>query len=102
MLTNQIRFRLGGSGLPPQGQRPGLLRKLVAAVAGSLILIGAFMLSIVVLAVVAAVGLVGGSYLWWRTRELRKRLREHARARPAGGRVIDGEVIRDTEAGPHS
>jgi hypothetical protein len=95
MHTNHIRFRIGGSGHPNQSQRPGLLRKLVAAVAGTLILVGAFMLSVVVLAVVAAVGLAGGAYLWWRTRELRKRLREHARAQAAGGRVIDGEVIRD-------
>ncbi|HEY5928979.1 MAG TPA: hypothetical protein VIU02_01580 [Burkholderiales bacterium] len=94
MHTNHIRFRIGG-GQPSPAQRPGLLRKLVAAVVGTLILIGAFMLSVVVLAAVAAVGLVGGAYLWWRTRELRKRLREHAQARPAGGRVIDGEVIRD-------
>lgn len=95
MHTNQIRFRIGGNGQLPHGQRPGLLRKLGAAAAGVLILVGAFMLSIVVLAVAAAAGLVGGAYLWWKTRELRKRLREHARARPAGGRVIDGEVIRD-------
>ncbi len=98
MHTNQIRFRLGGSGRQYQVQRPGLLRKLVAAVAGTLFLVGAFMLSLIVLAVVAAVALAGGIYLWWRTRELRRQLREHARARPAGGRVIDGEVVRDTEA----
>jgi hypothetical protein len=102
MYTNQIRFRLGGSGYPNPGHRPGLLRKLVAAVAGTLILVGAFMLSIVVLAVVAVVGLAGGAYLWWKTRELRRRLREHARNQPAGGRVIDGEVIHDTQAGPRS
>jgi hypothetical protein len=95
MYTNQIRFRIGSSGRRHPAQRPGLLRKLVAAVAGTVILVGLFMLSVVVLAVVAAVGLAGGIYLWWRTRELRKRLREHARARPAGGRVIDGEVVRD-------
>lgn len=98
MHTNEIRFRLGGNGRHYQVQRPGLLRKLVAAVAGTVVLVGLFMLSIVVLAVVAAVGLAGGIYLWWRTRELRKQLREHARARPAGGRVIDGEVIRETTA----
>jgi len=97
-----MRFRLGGNGSQHQVQRPGLLRKLVAAIAGTLILVGAFMLSIVVLAVVALAGLAGGAYLWWRTRELRKRLREHARARPADGRVIEGEVIRDTETRPPS
>jgi hypothetical protein len=102
MNTNQIRFRISGNGTQHQVQRPGLLRKLVAAVAGTVILVGAFMLSIVLLAAVATVGLAGGVYLWWRTRELRERLREQARARPADGRVIEGEVIRDTETGPHS
>lgn len=94
MHTDHIQFRIGG-GPPHPGQRPGLLRKLAAAVAGTLVLVGAFMLSVVVLAVVATAGLLGGAYLWWRTRELRKRLREQARTRPVGGRVIDGEVIRD-------
>lgn len=95
MHTNQMRFRLGRKSPQHQVQRPGLVRKLVAAIAGTLILVGAFMLSIVVLAVVALAGLAGGAYLWWRTRELRKRLREHARARPADGRIIEGEVMRD-------
>lgn len=94
MHTNQLRFRIDGRP-QQQVQRPGLLRKLVAAIAGTLILVGAFMLSIVVLAIVALAGLAGGTYLWWRTRELRKRLREHARARPADGRIIEGEVVRD-------
>lgn len=102
MHTNEIRFRLGGKGRQHQMQPQGLLRKIAAAIAGALILVGAFMLSIVVLAVVALAGLAGGAYLWWRTRELRKRLREHARARPADGRVIEGEVIRDTETRPPS
>lgn len=90
-----MRFRLGRKSPRHQVQRPGLVRKLGAAIAGTLILVGAFMLSIVVLAVVALAGLAGGAYLWWRTRELRKRLREHARARPADGRIIEGEVMRD-------
>ena len=95
-----MRFRLGGKSPQHQVQRPGLLRKLVAAIAGSLILVGAFMLSRVLLAAVATVGVAGGVYLWWRTRELRKRLRAHARARPTDGRVIEGEVIRDPETRP--
>lgn len=81
-------------------QGPGLLRKLVAATLGAVVLVGAFMLSVVVLAVVAVVGLIGGAWLWWRTRELRKRVAqrvaEQMRAREqAEGRVIEGEVLRD-------
>ena len=99
MHTNQIRFRIG-SGQPSTAQRPGFLQKLAGAIAGLVILVGAFMLSVVVLAVVAAAGLVGGIYLWWKTRELRKQLRERTRNRPPpGGRVIDGEVIREAGSG---
>jgi membrane protein implicated in regulation of membrane protease activity len=76
------------------------LRKLVAAAIGSIVLVGAFMLSVVLLAVVATVGAVAGAWLWWRTRELRKRVAEQMRTRAeqeeqARGRVIEGEVIRN-------
>ena len=54
-------------------------------------LVVAFMVSLLFFAIVAAAVLVIGGYLWWKTRELRKQMRE----RPPGGRVIDGEVIRD-------
>lgn len=79
------------------------MRKLVAGIVGAAVLVGAFMLSVVMLAALAVAGLVGGSWLWWRTRELRKRIREQAAARAqADGHVIEGEVIRDGEPGrPH-
>jgi hypothetical protein len=99
MHTSHFRIRIGNAGQRLQARRPGFLQKLGGAIAGIVILVGAFMLSVVVLAVVAAAGLVGGTYLWWKTRELRKQLRERTRNQPPpGGRVIDGEVIR--EAGP--
>jgi hypothetical protein len=47
---------------------------------------------VMALAVLVAVGLLGVGYLWWKTRDLRRQMRE----RPPGGRVIEGEVIRDT------
>ena len=59
--------------------------------ASAVVLVVAFMFSLVILAAVAAVALVAGTYLWWKTRALRRQMRE----RPPGGHVIDGEVIRD-------
>jgi hypothetical protein len=86
----------GPPGTP--SRRPGLLRKLVAAVAGIALLVGAFMVSVVVIATLAVAGVVGGAWLWWRTRELRKRVREQVRAQEqAQGRVIEGEAIRDPD-----
>jgi len=70
-------------------QPPGLLRKLIALVV-TLVLLGlALVFSVLVLAVVLTVGAIALGYFWWRTRELRKHLRDH----PPGGDVIEGEII---------
>lgn len=70
-------------------ESPSLLRK-VAALAATLVLLGlALVFSVLVLAVVLTAGAIALGYLWWRTRELRKQLRDH----PPGGAVIEGEVI---------
>lgn len=76
------------------GSRTGqfkLFGRLVAAVLWALLLLAAFTFSLLLFAVLAIAGLLVGLWLWWKTRELRRQLRE----RPPGGRVIDGEVIRD-------
>lgn len=72
---------------------PGLLGRLIAFAIGALLLIAAFMVSVVVFAIALAGALVIGGYLWWKTRELRRQMRE----RPPGGHVIEGEAIRDDE-----
>ncbi len=56
-------------------------------------LVAAFTLSLLVFALLATIGLLVWGYVWWKTRELRRQMRE----RPPGGRVIEGETIRDTE-----
>jgi Flp pilus assembly protein TadB len=94
MRLSHYQIYLDGPSDTP-ARRPGLLRKLAAAVVGAAILVGAFMLSVVVLAVLAVAGAIGGAWLFWRTRALRKRVREQMQAREqAQGRVIEGEVIR--------
>lgn len=99
MLTNDELRRLGVHGRAGVRQ-PGLLARTAAAMIGAVVLAGAFMVSVVMLALVAAAGLAGGLYLWWKTRELRRQLRERSRNQPPpGGRVIDGEVIRESEPG---
>lgn len=77
--------------------------KVIAIAAAAVLLVGAVVLSIVAFAAIAAALLVVGIYLWWKTRDLRKRMRA---ANPGGnvaGNVIEGEVIarevRDLE--PH-
>ena len=55
----------------------------------------ALMFSVVLFAVVVTVGAVAWGYLWWKTRALRKQMREHP---PTGrGMVSGGGVIREAE-----
>ncbi len=94
MITNGGQFRLGGNGQRLRAPAAGLLGRLLTAVASAAVLVVAFMFSLVIFAAVATVALAGGIYLWWKTRALRRQLRE----RPPGGRIIEGEVIREAES----
>lgn len=80
---------------PPRLSGPGngIFGKIVGTLAGAVMLIVAFTVSLLVFATVAAIALVIVVYLWWKTRTLRKQMREH----PPGGRVIEGEVIERAE-----
>lgn len=96
----RINFNAGG----PQ---PGPLGKIFAAVIGVLTLAAAFMFSLVFVAVIAVAGLIAWGYFWWKTRALRKHLREQQAAAPFGqaaaeagvasGDVIEGEAVRVTD-----
>lgn len=67
----------------------------VARVVVAIVLIGlALMFSVLLFVVILTVGAIAWGYLWWKTRELRRQMREH----PPGdvvreGEVIEGEVI---------
>jgi O-antigen/teichoic acid export membrane protein len=91
MLTND-ELRLLGNGPHLRARTPGLLSRILTTVAGIIVIVGVFAVSLVVFAAVAAATLVAGSYLWWKTRTVRRRMREQP---PPGGRIIEGEVIRD-------
>lgn len=80
-------------------KEPGPLGKLLALLVGAVLLVLGFMFSVVILAIVAVVGLVAFGWFWWRTRELRKVMREQAAAQatrgpvPAEGEIIEGEAV---------
>lgn len=69
--------------------QPGLLEKALTLVVGALLLVAAFMFSLLILAVAIVVGLMVWGYFWWKTRKIRQAMREQ----PPGGHVIEGEVI---------
>jgi hypothetical protein len=90
-------------------QPQSLLGKVLTLVLGAAFLVLAFMFSLVALAVVAVGGTLLWGWLWWKTRAIRKQMREQGPGFPPGfppqpteGNIIDGEVIRDTEAPPQS
>jgi ABC-type bacteriocin/lantibiotic exporter with double-glycine peptidase domain len=87
------------NGTRPRAPATGLLGRVVALILGAAFLTLAFMFSLVLLAVAAVAGLLIGGYLWWKSRALRKQMREQEREQPSSGaRIIEGEVIRDTVA----
>jgi hypothetical protein len=88
MVNNRARLRL---------ERRGNLREAIRNLGGvamsvALLLVG-FVFSLLLVAAVATVGLAAWGYVWWKTRTLRRELRKA----PAGGRIIEGEILRDSE-----
>lgn len=97
MHPDQPRARIGYRGSAVSRARQVALRVMVG-LGAVLMLASAFLLSLVVLAIGLAVVLIGGGYLWWQTRDLRKQLRERmqAQAQSQGrrvGEVYEGEVV---------
>jgi hypothetical protein len=95
--------RLTAARTRPRATLSGLVAKVLAFAAGGVLLIGAFVFSLLLFAVVVSVGLVVWGYLWWRTRELRKLVRERLRTANTqwprdGGSVIEGDFVRDSDS----
>ncbi len=95
MRMEEERPRLaGGDGSRPV-HAPGFLVTVVTIAVGAVLLVAGFMFSLLVFAIVVTGGLLVLGYLWWKTRDLRRQIREQMRERPAAERVIEGEVIRE-------
>jgi len=75
-----------------------LFGKLLTLVLGASFLVLAFMFSLVALAVVAVGGVMLWGWLWWKTRAIRKQMREQGRQTATDGYIIEGEVIRETDS----
>ena len=85
------------------GHNGGPLSRLLTALIGILVLGAALMFSLVFFAVLAVAGLLFWLYFWWKTRDLRRRLREQSAQAPFGqpgeaapgeSNVIEGEAVR--------
>ncbi len=90
----------------PSSGLPGLLQKAAAIVVTAALAGVALMFSAMVLAVLLMIALLGAAYLWWKTRGIRKQMREFPFPPPRTptepevfeGEVIEGEVIRVDES----
>ncbi len=93
----QVRFEI-----PPPKTPPSILGRVVGVIVTIAVAIVALMFSAVFFAVIIVVGLIAWGYLWWKTREVRKQMREFAaqnqpvmREQSASNdEVYEGEVIR--------
>ena len=76
---------------PPTGP----LKQILALVTGVILLVLGFMFSVALLVVFLVVGLTLGTWFFWKTRHLRKAMREAGAMRnpPANGDVIEGEAV---------
>ena len=97
-------------------QGGGPVAKFIAGVVGLAVIGVALFLSVFVFAGLLVVGVLAGGWFWWRTRKVRKQLREsidaaarealrQAEARTAAnpasqGTVIEGDFIRAKPADP--
>jgi UPF0716 family protein affecting phage T7 exclusion len=99
----QLKFRQFHASLGGQPQGP--LAKIAAFVVGTALLVVGFMFSLVALAVIAVVTVVVGTWLWWKTRAVRRQIEEQLAQQPPlqpdepvfDGHIIEGEAVREPE-----
>lgn len=90
-LSSDASFRPGPA---------GLVARIAWGAAAAIALVAGALLSVAVVAVALAVGTVAGGYLLWKTRALRRALREASQRSAAAtgnatppGRVFEGEAV---------
>lgn len=97
-MTEDEKSAFTRSGLRFNAQAPSLAGRILAALLGAAFLLVAFMFSLVVLAIAVSAALLAWGYVWWKSRKLRSQLREQMREQRSEARIIEGEVIRESDA----
>jgi hypothetical protein len=94
MRVSQRRIVVSIGGKPANQPPQGALARVLGFALGTVVLVGAFVFSLVLFAVLLGVGLIAGGYVWWKTRELRRQLRESVAAARRTASGLDGEPAR--------
>ena len=81
------------------------MAKTLAFILSAALCVLAFMFSLVALAVVAVIGAGFAGWLWWKTRALRRAMRQHrmpdaSQWSSENGQIIEGEAIRTDDPSP--
>ena len=101
-----------GGGARMEWPLSSFLGRALALATGAVVVVVAFAASLALIAVAFAAGALAWGYVWWRTRALRRTLRERAAANAAEyggptatgtpwptGRVIEGHGVREEGTG---
>jgi Flp pilus assembly protein TadB len=83
------RFRLNDARPPSERRLARILAGVVAFATGAVLVVIGVMFSLLFFAVLMVLALGILAVVWWKTRGLRRQLRD----RPPGGRIIEGEAI---------
>lgn len=70
------------------------MRRVVGGIATAALIVLGVMFSALLLAIIVTAGLVAFGYLWWKTRALRRQMREQFREQATGGVMSEAEVFR--------
>jgi hypothetical protein len=109
MHDNDGQMKLGYRG-GVASRTKALVAKTLSIVLGGVVLVSAFVVSIALFAIALAVVLAFGGYVWWKTRDLRRQMREQihdsvgmqaGRRADATGDVIEGVVVSRKETSDH-
>jgi hypothetical protein len=76
---------------PPTAKLPGLLRKIAALIATTALVALVLMFSAVLFAIILISGIAAFTFLWWKTRHIRKLMRNF----PLHGEMRDSEMMGD-------
>jgi len=101
-MEHDNRNALGARGTS-RSTTGSLIAKVGAIVIGGALLVGGLIVSIAFFAVALAVALIAFGYFWWKTRAIRRQMREHLHAQAHKGSesisadVIEGVVLSRTE-----